>query len=287
MSDTYCDSPIIILGMHRSGTSMVSGLLRDMGLFVGSDLFDDIHNESKYFLETNEELLRRIGGFWDRVDNIKYFLENDDLCEMTAKCLDADINSSKIKKFAGKYKTIKSIDRPWGWKDPRTMVTASLWFRLFPNAKIVYIARNGIDVASSLKVREIKNLEKRKIKYAKKFKNSLSLHSKLESSGYKGSARCLSLEGGFSLWEDYVEFAERTISEMKNERIIIKYEDILKEPVKYLKELADFCGLSQDRVEELAGTIKPGRGSAYLNDPELKEFYDTVKDTKWMKEYGY
>jgi hypothetical protein len=48
---TTARQPVIILGMHRSGTSMVSELLDQLGLFVGRELQDD--HESTYFLDLN------------------------------------------------------------------------------------------------------------------------------------------------------------------------------------------------------------------------------------------
>ncbi len=287
MTTLNSERPIIILGMHRSGTSMTSGLLRQMGLFVGADLFDDIHNESTYFKDINSELLKSVSAGSDSTTNFKYLLGNPEILKMTLRCLEYDVRSSKAKQFFGSHVSLDSIDTKWGWKDPQTMITIPLWLKIFPEAKIVYITRNGVDVASSLRVRELKILERRKRKHEKNFKKRFSLKTKLQSCGFKGPARNLSLDGGFSLWEEYVEAAEKTIREMENERIIIKYEDVLNEPVKHLRELADFCGLKSDKVETLASTIRPGRGSAYLKDPELKEFYDKVKNTKWMVAYGY
>jgi len=47
--------PVILLGMHRSGTSLVARLLDELGLFQGAELQDD--HESTHFLAVNELLL--------------------------------------------------------------------------------------------------------------------------------------------------------------------------------------------------------------------------------------
>ena len=50
------------------------------------------------------------------------------------------------------YRSLERFDQPWGWKDPRNVFTLPLWLRVFPEAKIIYIVRNGVDVAASLLV---------------------------------------------------------------------------------------------------------------------------------------
>ena len=55
--------PIIVLGAHRSGTSALSRVLDELGVFVGSRL--DSNHESWFFLRLNVWLLSRCGGRWD------------------------------------------------------------------------------------------------------------------------------------------------------------------------------------------------------------------------------
>src|SRR4051812_23444294 len=55
--------PVILLGMHRSGTSLIARVLDQLGLFQGSELQED--HESVYFLDVNDTLMKRIGASWD------------------------------------------------------------------------------------------------------------------------------------------------------------------------------------------------------------------------------
>src|SRR6185503_2312642 len=64
--------PICIAGMHRSGTSMVAGLLQACGLFLGREEelgFDsnngEPHFENVRFVALNDEILSRLGGSWN------------------------------------------------------------------------------------------------------------------------------------------------------------------------------------------------------------------------------
>ena len=120
-----------------------------------------------------------------------------------------------------------------------------------------------------------------------KFRRLQGRRPALESSSYKGSARCLSYQGAFSLWEEYIESAEKTLSKINNEKIIIKYENLLDEPKKHLKELAEFCSISDKNTGEIANSIKSDRANAYLNNLTLEKFYKASKDSKWMRFYDY
>jgi len=283
--------PVIIAGMHRSGTTMVAGVLKELGFFIGNDL--EANNESLYFIFTNAEILRRINASWDNPGPVKYFLENKDALDMTVKCLEYDVLSPGIRDYLGwknylKYRSVTEFDMPWGWKDPRNTFTLPLWLRLFPRSKIIHMVRNGVDVAYSLMVREKEELKRREEIFQRRF-NKRSRRSKLEQTGFKGSARCLTLSGGFSLWEDYMEQGYEALKKIGNERYEIKYEQFLADPGKHLKELAGFCGLEgvSGLLEKAGKNLNRSRANAFRNDPSLLEFYHRVKDTRWMKHYGY
>ena len=283
--------PVILLGMHRSGTSLVAELLDALGLFQGHELQED--HESTYFLDLNDTLLRRIGAAWDNPAPARGFLEDQAALDLTARCLGAELTSKGLKRFLGlrRYLKARSLDRfeqPWGWKDPRTVFALPAWLALFPAAKLVYIVRNGIDVAASLRVRERRELARRADELGRKVKQ-LNKHSVLERAGFKGSARCLTLAGGFGLWAEYVAEAERHLAAVPNERVVVNYEQFLADPAGQLPALAAFCGLTPTDadVAKVVGAVNAGRGNAFLKDPELQAFYDGVRGTEWMGKYGY
>jgi hypothetical protein len=127
--------PVILLGMHRSGTSLIARLLDELGLFQGAELQED--HESVYFLEVNDLFLRRIGAAWDNPAPAREFLENPQALDLTARCLAADLCSKHLKGFLGlkryfKTRSLAKLDQPWGWKDPRTVFTLPAWLALFP-----------------------------------------------------------------------------------------------------------------------------------------------------------
>ncbi len=277
--------PVIILGMHRSGTSMVSELLDQLGLFVGKELQDD--HESTYFLDLNDIILSRVNASWDHPLPVLDFFKCDEAVRMTAEALAADVSSSGIKKFLGKGR-LKNFDKPWGWKDPRTVFTLPLWLKLFPEARLVYIVRNGIDVAKSLMVRERKLLKLRTERFDSRMKKR-SFRPHLDRAGYKGSPRCLTMQGGFDLWLEYVQQADANLRDIPNTIHILKYEDMLGDPKKHLPALAHFCGLKPDAktIEKAITQIDGSRAMAFTSDPNSAAFYETVKQNPWMKKYNY
>ena len=64
--------PIIIIGMHRSGTTMIANLLRRMGLFLGWMLQEN--SEALFFVQRNDALMNVCGGAWDHPAPVKQLL---------------------------------------------------------------------------------------------------------------------------------------------------------------------------------------------------------------------
>lgn len=139
---------LIVLGMHRSGTSAVARLLNMMGCyFAGEGLSNgySVDNPKGYWerrdvIETNTQLLKAIDCDWDRVANF-------DLKRVTQESL---------RKFNGQVQTILlnlEANRPWFIKDPRLCLTFPLWRRLLEMPICVVVHRNPIEIAKSLEKR--------------------------------------------------------------------------------------------------------------------------------------
>jgi len=149
--------PIIILGMHRSGTTMLSKILEQLGVFMGWR--KEENNEAIFFLKFNDWILKQANATWDNPYN--YTLAGEDFKNLMAELADKYIKSIRRLEYLGfkkflKYKNLKELDFPWGWKDPRNTFTIDIWLKVFPDAKIIHIYRNPIDVAESLRNRALK-----------------------------------------------------------------------------------------------------------------------------------
>ncbi len=148
--------------------------------------------------------------------------------------------------------------------------------------------RNGVDVAKSLMVRERKLLKLRTERFDERMKK-YSFRSYLERAGYKGSPRCLGMNGGFQLWAEYVEQADRVLAGLSNPILRLRYEDILADPKVHLPALSQFCQLEAgpDLIAKAAKQIDTSRALAYATDSASAAFYETVKENSWMTKFGY
>ncbi len=77
--------PIIIMGMARSGTTLISDLLHRLGLFIGPRRIQ-VDQEATYFYSVNWMLLKRVHGYWDNPAPMRYFLKNCTAVDLTIRC---------------------------------------------------------------------------------------------------------------------------------------------------------------------------------------------------------
>ncbi len=144
---------LLILGMHRSGTSIVGGLVNKMGLKTGGPLIQAAEDNEKGFFERidvvlqNDELMRKQG-----ISYSNHMYNYDDLVAIK------DILNSKDdlgNKFFNEGKRgLKFLNDPnnypWMLKDPRMCVTFRTWFP-FLNfiPAVLFTYRHPMDVAQS------------------------------------------------------------------------------------------------------------------------------------------
>lgn len=288
--------PIIIIGMHRSGTSMITGMLEEMGLFIGKGKESGNNREHPFFVKVNEWLLEQCGGSWRNPEPIHALLEHHELRALVADYLDFYLKTSRAVSFLGwsgyfRWGTPASLEWPWGWKDPRNTYTLPLWLDVFPLARVVHIKRHGVDVASSMKVRTDRGrkraMEQLPAKARSKYRSWY--HRWLEPTllGFANAVRSESLEVAFGLWERYVAEAHGHVERHAARSMEFRYEDFLTSPEPMLKQLADFCHLTVNDtlIAQLAGRVRKDRAFAYQQHPHLIEFSETMTDR--LRFWGY
>lgn len=146
--------PVLVLGMHRSGTSAMAGAFCSLGGWAGGVeelLPSNAANPGGYFErgktnETLDRLLAGVGGSWSNppCDNLSvYKLESarPDLTALFSE-LSARLPNDKFLVV----------------KDPRLSLFSSLLRPLMPNATIVVCIRHPLAVARSLMARDGMNL---------------------------------------------------------------------------------------------------------------------------------
>lgn len=106
---------VLILGVHRSGTSCLAGSLQQHGLFLGDVFERNSHNlrgnrENAEIMQLNNTLLWYNDGSWDNPPQSIKWNADHVLCR-----------DKIIAKFC------QSGYPFWGFKDPRTLLTLDFW----------------------------------------------------------------------------------------------------------------------------------------------------------------
>jgi hypothetical protein len=147
MADTKI---VCVLGMHRSGTSVIARVLNLLGVDLGPEdhLLDAApYNpkglwEHRFFVELNDRILADLGGDCVDIPAFRPGWEKgprlEDFRQRARRLIQED--------FAGAA--------TWGWKDPRTCLTLPFWQEILPPMRYVLSLRNPIDVARSLERRD-------------------------------------------------------------------------------------------------------------------------------------
>ncbi len=130
---------ICILGMHRSGTSCLTGSLQDAGVYLGEchtwNPFNLKGNrENQEFVDLHDEILAANGGAWDRPP---------------AQVTWAPDHVARARELLAGYGGVELM----GFKDPRTLLVLDGWKAITDRLEFVGIFRHPNAVAGSLQRR--------------------------------------------------------------------------------------------------------------------------------------
>jgi hypothetical protein len=137
---------LIITGMHRSGTSLISHWLYRCGLFLGKNL-----------LPGNEG---NVEGHFEDID----FLQLHQSFLLSRKCSSSGFTDNLVSMLTIPEKLQirmliedKSLaNREWGWKDPRTCLFLEGYHDLIPSAFYLFVVRDYNSTVNSMLTRECK-----------------------------------------------------------------------------------------------------------------------------------
>ncbi|MFZ2237825.1 MAG: glycosyltransferase, partial [Dokdonella sp.] len=211
--------PILVLGMHRSGTSALARVLDMMGAWIGDD--DDLlpphptDNPTGYWeradvVHSHEDFLGEVGHAWDRVAGFDW----EKLRIGARNELDARLRTVTSRFDSG--------GRPWLLKDPRLCLLLPAWRRIVSDPVYVVAVRNPRETAVSM----------------------LSSHRGVYTSHFL-----------LALWERYLH---HVLADLVGERVLfVSYSQLLEEPVDQAARLLDgltdlgVVGLQLPAVEAL------------------------------------
>ena len=229
---------LLILGMHRSGTSALTGVLNLMGVSLGKRLLPSAPDNPKGFYENKDVthfnefvLLPALNSSWDDVRPLSYDTF-ESLKEFKPQALEIiRDNFSDV--------SICAI------KDPRLCILFPFWESVLKEAgfkiKVILPVRHPMEVALSLKKRN----------------------------GFP-------IEKGILLWTKHVLFSEFFSREYK--RVFVKYEDLVENPcqtIEYIqsKLRVNFPESCEDRKESIQEFIDPS-----LKHHNTKQLPENIPD---------
>lgn len=131
--------PLVITGMHRSGTSLLASLFAGAGVHVGTRLIGASRGNDR--------------GHWEDLDFYELharILEANGVGNEGFSCTADLIVPPPLRDQAAAVIAAKAVATPWGWKDPRTTLFLDFWQSLLPEAVFVFVFRSPWEVADSL-----------------------------------------------------------------------------------------------------------------------------------------
>jgi hypothetical protein len=141
----------VVLGMHRSATSLVAKSLNSV-IFMGNNLYGANktnpfgHYEEQMFLNMNTKILKLAGGSWDFPPPENEILRVGQILCDEIRAIVEKMNLLAEEKFAK-----RSYKEPlWGWKDPRTTLTIRCYLPYLQNPHYIVCFRNPEEIAKSL-----------------------------------------------------------------------------------------------------------------------------------------
>jgi GT2 family glycosyltransferase len=221
---------VLVVGMHRSGTSMVASTLESMGYFIGSSPLHGNEENPLGFFESgrvtrlNDEILFHLGACWDSLGFI----------------WDVDFNAADLTLYRNKIRELVSeefSDAPnIAIKDPRICLLLPLWReelkRLGYEVKHLVVLRNPLEAARS---------------QMKRHDNYSDFHVIGASEGQV-----------LLLWYTYMRRGLHALAGIYDPDIyIVSYEKFLASPKEHLVALAGFVGaelpgiLLKDKTDQI------------------------------------
>lgn len=207
---------IVVLGMHRSGTSLTAAMLHEhLGVPMGSRFrVPDRWNRTGYyedldFRDFDEKLIHEAGGDWVRPPSPEALERIYPVFRTAATALvDRKQRSLNV----------------WGWKSPRSCLTIKLYWPMLQNPRIVWVMRKPEAAIRSLMKREFQKGRNTDLDY--KYWEGLCNHYELQVTEF---------------------LADITSPEL----LVLHYEQIVgPNGSDAIARLADFVGADPSRVSK-------------------------------------
>jgi hypothetical protein len=213
------EKTVVVLGLARSGTSVVTAILGAIGVEMGSSIYDKANPlgsfEDTDFAELHQQLFEFTGSdknYWNPPSA-------EDILNLKEQW------ASRIQEIIAQKSKKNKI---WGWKHPRTVLTIELFLPHLRNPHFVTVFRNPLGIAKS-SVEHTKNYKLGRVDLLPALKLTSFYYSEM-----------------FKALERHPDVP--TIS--------VAFEEVVTQPIQEAKRLADFLGVEltepgKARIERL------------------------------------
>lgn len=128
----------VVLGMHKSGTTLVARTLHESGIIMGQEFSPSAnYSDSKYEAK------------WPQLINDEILGASRDLLSLhvTSNLLPNGAISKDIQnRMSEGIAKMDTAYENWGFKDPRAALTYQYWKEVLPPHKVIVIYRNPVEV---------------------------------------------------------------------------------------------------------------------------------------------
>ncbi len=132
----------VVLGMHKSGTTLVAEILHRAGIAMVEAVPEDSDYDHRFYFERAE------------VVAINKELLGGDAYSLDTALLQPQLRDEALRqRIANLVAALESAGTDWGFKDPRTCLTWPLWRELLPPHRLVCVYRHPLAVERHYRLR--------------------------------------------------------------------------------------------------------------------------------------
>lgn len=215
---------LIVTGMHRSGTSLITNWLYHCGLQVGETLVGaDVgnkegHYEDVEFLRVHEEILAANGYPTTGLIHHKSI----------------QISEYQLEKLKAVLEVKERHFEQWGWKEPRTCLFLHTYRKLIPGAKYLVIVRDYAAVVNSLLKRDFDLYDRERQRHSLLTKLKWNLFGKNRKKKEIYGQRAADY---LKVWIDYNEHILETLQSLPPENYLVVNYYLLEKKDKEVYDL--------------------------------------------------
>jgi hypothetical protein len=298
--------PVFIMGVQRSGTSILYKLLSKTNSFNIVTAYHTIKNQELIhnFLEKKEEKIKKeLDDFFknkaqtDRgIDRLKITSDFPEeygfiLAQKTGR---SDLSQDSLKiftDFCKKIQYISNSDKPLLLKNPFDFSNFIFIKEKMPNAKFIFIHRNPIKTLNS-QIKAMKTLLKNKSEYMAMLSADYSrvFDNKILLNYYRfihSSFLPIRSNQVITQLTNRTDYFIKNIKTINNKDYVsIRYEDLCENPNEEIKKIMHFLKINFLTKIDLKAFIKP-RKTVILKELKIREDYIMEKMEKYLKYCGY